>query len=161
MKAIDDNIRCCLARAIDDCGGLAAYGQRFDVSHTTVMNWRNGTTKRVKESIFCKIIYSIKDYLGEDDWEEYLATTEPSTKHTGQRQDATETQEENPDDQLILALLSIPLYSDLRKRILQEVTIFSCWVYSTSQYGNPALYDAAMRMRNHLSELPSQPDLHR
>lgn len=72
MLLIDDEFRKYLGMAVDDCGGLVEYGKKLDVSHTTVMNWKNGNTKRVKNTIFMKILETLKPYLSQDEYDKYF-----------------------------------------------------------------------------------------
>lgn len=71
MIELDKNIRDGIAEAIQDCGGLVEFGRRIDVSHTTAMNWKNGTTKSVKESVFEKLLDSVRPYLSNEEYARY------------------------------------------------------------------------------------------
>jgi len=64
MKEIDEGIRAALREAALDSGSVLSLSKRFGVSHSTVIFWENGRTKRIDGDVWReKVLPIIEPYL--------------------------------------------------------------------------------------------------
>lgn len=69
---LDEKLRECLQKAIDNAGSVYVFSQKIDVAHTTVRDWMNGTAKSMRNDILIRVLREIKQFLTVEEYDHYM-----------------------------------------------------------------------------------------